>query len=84
MLDAILVHKTISIHDNRDKHVSWEFVDLKEVQEDGEQLIEGILYLCDGVRGEILSVVILYPGNAKVKQYLAGEWGVWGESQGLH
>ena len=36
VLDSILADKAVRVDDHRYKHVSWELVDFKEVEEDDE------------------------------------------------
>jgi hypothetical protein len=66
VLDAVLADKAVCVDDHRNKHVSWEFINFKQVEEDDEQLVEGIFHLSIGVGGEVLTVIVFDPRNAQV------------------
>jgi len=84
MFYPVLGHKSIRIENHGDEHVSWELVNIEEVQEDDEELIQGVLYFSKGVRGEVLTVILLYPRHAQLQENLACEWGVRAEPEGVH
>jgi len=84
VLDSVFAHKAIGIEDDRDEHVSWELVDLKEVQQDDEELVESVLNLREGMSGEVFTVIILNPRNAQLEQQFAGERGVRAEFESFH
>jgi len=84
VLDPILAHEAVGIQDDGNEHVSWELVHFEQVEEDHEELIQGVFYLGEGMGGEVLTVVFLNPRYTQLKQDLAGERGVGVEFEGFH
>jgi len=84
VLDSILANKSVCVQDDWDEHVSGELVDFKEVQQNHEELVQRVLNLGEGVGGKVLTVILLYPRYAQLKQDLAGERGVRVELEGFH
>jgi len=84
VLDSVLRDEPVGIEDHGNEHVTWELVDLEEVQKDNKELVQGVLNLSEGMSEEVLAVVLLDPRYAELEKKLAGERGIRAEPEGFH
>jgi hypothetical protein len=84
VFDSIFADKPISIEDNRDEHVSWELIDLEQVEKDHEQLVQRFFNLSRRVSVEVLTVIVLNPRYAEFQQDLPCKGSIGAEPEGFH
>jgi len=84
VLDPILPHEPVRIQHHRDEHMARELVQLEKIEQNGEELVQGVLQGRDGMGRNILAVIVLYPGYTDLKQDLACEGSVWVEFDVFH